>query len=138
MLMDELYRVTDPDILEGFKPVVSRLISRIVEKSRGDAQEVARHYMARINETPWPSERPASGKATVVAYRPALRHVRKVFVSIMEETATNPAFRPEPGITWHPEEPKIMHDFLVKVREHFRSLGESPPLPQLRQKTRAH
>ena len=130
MLMDELYRVEDPNIIREYKSIASQLMSRILQRSRGDALEIAQEFAARLNEAPWPDAAPAEGRPSKAAYRPVLRHIRKVFVDIMEESALNQAFRPEPSLPWNVEDPAIMQPFMVKVREYFRTRGEDAPLPR--------
>jgi len=130
MMMDELYRVGDPTLIRQFKGVASQLMARILARSRGDALEIARGFADRLNAAPWPDTVPAEGKPTKAMYRPALRHLRKVFVDMMEETALNEAFRLEPGLPWDIEHAPIMKPFMVKVREYFHTQGEDGPLPR--------
>lgn len=130
MFMDELYRVGDPDLIRQFRTVVSQVLARVLARSKGDAQDIARAFAERVNAAPWPAAKSEKGKSTIEAYRPTLRHIRKVFIDMMEETATNPLFRPEPNIPWEFFPPEILAPFAVKVREYFHSQGETSPLPR--------
>jgi len=138
MFMDDLYRVEEPRLVASFKNVAAQIMSHIVRRSNGDARKLAEGFAARIADAPWPAKLPAEGEPTVAAYRPALRHIRKVFIDVMEATAMDEQFRPEPGIPWSVELPTIVNPFMVKVREYFHTQGESSPLPRRPGEKRKH
>jgi len=130
MFMDDLYRVEDPKLIASFKNVAAQIMTKIISRSNGDARTLAEGFAARINAAPWPEKVPPPGKPTIEAYRPALRHIRRAFVDLLEATAVHEHFRPEPSIPWSVEPHEIVNPFMVKVREYFHSQGESSPLPR--------